>query len=73
MGKASGIQAARKTVKLTAGDRNKLQAALDMARSHYAPLAAVWPELPPGQRRAVLESSPILAGLIAFGQQFGEA
>jgi hypothetical protein len=60
----------RKSVKLTAGKRNQLQSALDLARSHYAALAEVWPELPPEQRMAVLNASPILAALVGFGEQF---
>jgi|GEM_PF-3425055 len=60
----------RKSIKLSKANQTKLQAALDLARSHYAPLAAVWHGLTIDQRDSVLSGSPILAGILAFADQF---
>lgn len=60
----------RKSIKLTKANANKLQAALDLARAHYAPLAGVWRDLTTDQRDSVLSGSPILAGILAFADQF---
>ena len=56
--------------KLGAITRNAILAGIAKINEYYDPVAQVWAQLTPDQRRAYLEHSPILRSLLDFAERF---
>lgn len=61
----------RKSLKLTPGKKTQLEAACAQLEAHVSIVAAVWPQLLPAQREAVLADSPVLNRVLAMAAPFG--
>ena len=60
----------KKTIKLTQGQANQFQNALDDLVTHYGDVAQSWRAMPTAQRETVLQHSPILVAFMQFFEVF---